>query len=612
MATPELQAKIDEWLNWDKNPNTKAEIESLVSSQNYSELESRLLHRMEFGTAGLRSRMGAGYSQMNDLTIIQTGQGFLHYLTGFFGEELKQYGIIIGYDARHNSRQFAWLTANIFLRANVPVYLFRQINPTPFVPYGVLKYKCCAGIMVTASHNPKEDNGYKVYFKNGAQIISPHDKGIASAILQNLTPSEVAWDIEHVEKNPLRKDPFDEVYAGYFEDVKKLCFRREENGRSDLKFTYTAMHGVGYQFSIESFKSFGLKPFVPVLEQVQPDPEFPTVKFPNPEEGKSALNLSIKTANENNSTIILANDPDADRLAVAEKQATNEWKIFNGNEIGALFGWWLWHNFKLKHASQIESDPEFKKSVYMLYSTVSSHILKSIAEKEGFECEDTLTGFKWMGNRTHDLLQEQKRVLFCFEEAIGFMCGTSVLDKDGVSAESVVAEMAIYLNDVENKRLSEQLDWIYENYGYHVSNNSYFLCYELHNINKMFHRLRHFKDLNSEEYSYPEYCGPYKIEKLRDLTAGLVVDFTKGGERTVPSFPCSKSSHMITFYFENGCVMTLRTSGTEPKIKWYSEIKQKDKSKSREEIRDELNDLIKHVISEFYQPEENNLKARTT
>ena len=173
------------------------------------------------------------------------------------------------------------------------------------------------------------------------------------------------------------------------------------------------------------------------------------------------MNLAIKTANENNSTIILANDPDADRLAVAEKQVTGEWKVFNGNEIGALFGWWLWHNFQIKHKAEIEKDPQFKRNAYMLYSTVSSHILKAIAEKEGFNCEDTLTGFKWMGNRAHRLLQENKRILFCFEEAIGFMCGTNVLDKDGVSAESVIAEMAIYLNDVEHRKLSEQVDWIY-------------------------------------------------------------------------------------------------------------------------------------------------------
>lgn len=170
------------------------------------------------------------------------------------------------------------------------------------------------------------------------------------------------------------------------------------------------------------------------------------------------MNLAIKTANENESTIIVANDPDADRLAIAEKTPTGEWKIFNGNEIASLLGWWIWHNYKSKH------DVSDAKNIYMLYSTVSSHILKSMAEKEGFSCEDTLTGFKWMGNRTHELLTENKKVLFCFEEAIGFMCGPSVLDKDGISAEVVLAECAVYLKETQNRTLIEQLDWIYEKY----------------------------------------------------------------------------------------------------------------------------------------------------
>lgn len=585
----------------------------MVKEAKYGDLKARLMERMEFGTAGLRSRMGAGYSMMNDLTIIQTGQGFLAYLQSFFGADLNGKGIVIGYDARHNSQRFAHLTANIFARAGVKAYLFRQISPTPFVPYSVLKYGCCAGIMVTASHNPKEDNGYKVYFNNGAQIISPHDKGIAKCILENLVPREESWNLESLKSNPLITDPFDEVYKSYFQDLTKLCYRKEHNSKTSLKFTYSAMHGVGYEFSLESFKAFNLNPFIPVVEQIQPDPEFPTVKFPNPEEGKSALNLAIKTANENGSTIILANDPDADRLAVAEKKENGEWKIFNGNEIGSLFGWWLWHNYKQNNKEHFEKDANFGKNVYMLYSTVSSQILNSIAKVEGFSSEDTLTGFKWMGNRTHDLLKDNKTVLFAFEEAIGFMCGTSVLDKDGVSAEATIAEMAIYLKEVENKTLSDQLDAIYDKYGYHVSNNSYFLCYEQENIRNMFNKLRHYSNsVTDAEYTYPDKCGPYKIQKIRDLTADVTIDFTENGKISKPNLPSSKSSQMITFYFENGCVLTLRTSGTEPKIKWYSEIKQTDFTKTREQIRAELDDLIQHVIKDFYQPEKNNLKPRPT
>lgn len=375
--------------------------------------------------------------------------------------------------------------------------------------------------MVTASHNPKDDNGYKVYFDNGAQIISPHDKGIADAIEKNLEPRDYVWQLDEMAANALLTDPFDQVYHDYFEELKSICFHRHMNESSPIKFVYTAMHGVGYEFSREAFKSFGLAPFVPVKEQIEPDPEFPTVKFPNPEEGKSALDLAIKTANENNVSIILANDPDADRLAIAEKLPTSgEWKIFNGNETATLLGWWIWMNYKQKNAHKT---PDELKSVYMLYSTVSSHILKSIADKEGFSCEDTLTGFKWMGNLAHNLINSNKTVLFSFEEAIGFMCNTKVLDKDGISAEAVAAELAVYLHQVENRTLNEKLEWIYEqyfiinsffssnnlnlniihlnSYGFHCSNNSYYLSYELENTNKMFHRLRHFDDLNSEEYT---------------------------------------------------------------------------------------------------------------
>ncbi len=317
--------------------------------------------------------------------------------------------------------------------------------------------------MITASHNPKEDNGYKVYFDNGSQIISPHDKGIASCIYENLKPRTDSWAIENVDANDLRVEPFDEVYQDYFASLKKMCNHSDLNAITPLRFTYTAMHGVGYEFSVESFKSFNHIPFISVKEQIQPDPEFPTVAFPNPEEGKSALNLAIKTANENGSTVILANDPDADRLAVAEKNPqSNEWRIFNGNEIGALFGWWIWLCYKEKNKAALEAQPDLAKNVYMLYSTVSSQILRSISEKEGFACEDTLTGFKWMGNRAHDLINnENKEVIFCFEEAIGFLCSSNVLDKDGISAEAIMAEMAVYLESVEKRNLAAQLDWIY-------------------------------------------------------------------------------------------------------------------------------------------------------
>lgn len=507
-----MDEKVAEWLLWDKNSTTRSEIELLVEQKNVNELKRRLCTRMEFGTAGLRSAMGAGYSLMNDLTIIQTTQGFSAYIKEAT-PSVKERGVIIGFDARHNSKRFAELTAAVLLNQKIPVYLFSKICPTPFVAYGVLHKKCDWGIMVTASHNPKEDNGYKVYYSNGAQIISPHDKGISSKIIANLEPWPLSWDTSITEKSPECKDPYDEVYSCYMEDLKKLSYQKylpkpDLNATTPLRFTYTSMHGVGYKFFADALKTFGFRSCIPVVEQVEPDPEFPTVKYPNPEEGKSALDLAIRTANENHSTVILANDPDADRLALAEKQPDGGWYVFSGNDIGAVIGWWIITRFKSLHSDSVSDG-------FCLASTVSSRLLQAIAIKEGVNYVETLTGFKYMGNKACELMAKGKTVLFAFEEAIGFMCGTTVLDKDGISAAVVVAEMAAYLNS-EGIRILQQLENIHNKYGHHVSINSYFICRDPIVISRIFERLRNYKGPRT----YPANCGPYAIKYVRDLTAG--------------------------------------------------------------------------------------------
>ncbi|XP_076341482.1 phosphopentomutase-like [Tachypleus tridentatus] len=242
--------------------------------------------------------------------------------------------------------RFAELVATVFISQDIPAYLYSDITPTPFVPFGVLQLGCAAGVMVTASHNPKDDNGYKVYWSNGAQIISPHDKGIQKSIEENLEPWPSSWKTEVLSSSPLHKDPLDNMKRKYYDCMSENIYEREMNAKCSLTFTFTAMHGVSHTFMVEAFIVCGFQQFVPVPEQMEPDPDFPTVKFPNPEEGKSALDLSMHTANTNNSSLILANDPDADRLAIAEKLPSGEWKVFTGNETGALLGWWLWYCHK--------------------------------------------------------------------------------------------------------------------------------------------------------------------------------------------------------------------------------------------------------------------------
>nr|XP_056711292.1 phosphopentomutase [Euleptes europaea] len=589
------------WLRWDQNSKTIELVKQMVAKGNTEELQRCFGSRMEFGTAGLRAAMGPGTSQMNDLTIIQTTQGFCRYLEKSCSD-LKKKGVVIGFDARAHpssggsSKRFARLAAATFISQGVPVYLFSSIVPTPFVPYTVTHLKLSAGIMVTASHNPKQDNGYKVYWENGAQIISPHDKGIAQAIEENLEPWPQAWEESLVEKNPLLHDPYPSINKDYFNDIQRHCFYRNLNKETKLKFVHTSVHGVGHEFVQSAFKAFDFSPPFAVPEQKEPDPEFPTVKYPNPEEGKGVLTLSFALAEKVGAGIVLANDPDADRLAVAEKQESGEWKVFSGNELGALLGWWIFTCWKKQN-----SDPGAIKNIYMLSSTVSSKILRAIALKEGFHFEETLTGFKWMGNRAKQLGDQGKTVLFAFEEAIGYMCSPVVLDKDGVSAAVITAEMSTWLA-TKGLSLSQQLKAIYNEYGCHITKASYFICYDQKTIKGLFEKLRNYDG----KATYPKTCGKFPVSGVRDLTTGY--DSNQPDKKAV--LPTSKSSQMITFTFNNGGVATMRTSGTEPKIKYYAELCAPPGNSDFEKLKKELDELVSAIEKHFFEPEKNKLQAK--
>lgn len=587
---PELEGKVEAWLEIDQNEDTKAELLRLVADGQCEYADQILSKRMEFGTAGLRARMGPGYSCMNDVTIIQTSQAFAKYILSTQSEFTKN-GVVIGYDARHNSQRFAQLAATAMILNGIKVHLFSSITATPFVPYCVLRYKAVAGIMVTASHNPKDDNGYKVYWSNGAQIISPHDKNIAASILANLPISPAAWDTS-ITSGDMRTDPYNEIMEHYYIDLKKYCTNEAGNGEGSAKITYTPMHGVGQKFMVQSFKTFGLKPFISVAEQCEPDPNFSTVTFPNPEEGKSSLDLAMKTAEKAESSVIIANDPDADRLACAERQSDGSWTVFTGNQLGAIFGNIAYSNFK-------SSDPDTPNSnIYMIASTVSSKILHSMAKVEGFNFEETLTGFKWMGNAAISRISEGYKCLFAFEESIGYMYGNNVFDKDGISAGAVLGELIVKCYK-EGTTLGHYLEEVYKKYGYHLSMNSYYLCYEPPVVRAMFDKIR--------AGGYPTHCGEYKISKIRDLTTGYDNNYEDNKAR----LPVDPSCQMITFTFENGCVATLRTSGTEPKIKYYTElIGEPGVSVDRESFSSTLSNIVNSMVSELLQPEINNLTLK--
>jgi len=575
------------WLSTDKNAATLAEAEALRDKGDAEEIKSRFDVRMAFGTAGLRARMGAGYACMNELTVLQASQGLSSYVKASFKGDIA---VVVGYDGRHNSHVFATRTAAAFLAKGIHVHLFSKIVPTPYVAYAVSRLKCAVGVMVTASHNPKEDNGYKVYWDNGAQIISPHDKNISAHILENVEPWADAWDSAFVSNHAACTDPYEEIEANYMKDLQGLA-SSAPTSKGSIPIVYSAMHGVGYHACKLAFESNGLAPLIPVVQQCDPDPDFPTVTYPNPEEGKGALKLAFETAEANDSTVVLANDPDADRLAVAAKHQ-GSWRIFTGNEIGALFGAWAWKTYK-------EANPtaDFSKAC-MLSSTVSSMILQTMAQKEGFYFEDTLTGFKWMGNRARELQKEGYQVLLSFEEAIGFAHGTHVVDKDGVSAAVLMAQMANTLAD-RGMTLVDQLHAVYAEYGYHATKGSYYICRSQPTIDAIFNAIR-------KDGKYQMQVQDQTISHVRDLTTGY--DSRQADKKAL--LP-TQSSNMITFYLANDSVITLRTSGTEPKIKYYSEIKAPaTTAEERAAVDAQLAVTVEQIVNTLLQPAKYNLVGK--
>jgi len=687
--------RLEEWLQVDKFPDSSAELVELAKNENYDELRKRLMTRISFGTAGLRGRMAAGFSCMNRLIIVQTSQGLAEYLkhtvnvmSNLLNESASSLmnktkndsvlssGIVIGHDHRHNSQTFADLTCRVFTAKGFKVWFFSEQVCTPLVPYAVVKLKACAGIMITASHNPREDNGYKLYGPNGAQIISPVDTEVSSYILKNLEIDDRVLDDTDYEarKKVLVKDPLMEISNTYLSEVYSrlhwlsdvdddLSLKKKKNisvvSKSDslLKVTYTPMHGVGHRWIkaiIEKFSSSWQNAieFVFVKEQLEPDPDFPTVAYPNPEEGKGALKLAMQTADAQQSPLIFANDPDADRFALAEKiqdestsasTSGSSWKIFNGNEIALLLADWIWiHRQQQQISTSVNVDDNTeemkaeKKKYVMLASTVSSKVLKAMGQQEGFDFEETLTGFKWLGNKAWDLREHHNfTVLFSYEVEIGFAPLDISWDKDGVRTLALFAEMAQHIYLRQGSTLNKHLQELYRKYGYFKMKTRYFFCHDPQKMIDIFNGIRHFEnqmtssssstlastninDNNNDnndnnnngnkniqqpklqDEGYPKHVGKYQVASVRDMTTGYDSAETDGQSR----LPQTPESQMITLRFVDGSTCTFRNSGTEPKLKWYVETSDAvDPLKAEEK----LVDLTNTVISILLQPLKNNL-----
>ena len=535
-----LRAEVEKWIAEDPDPTTRSQLQEMLDSGDETSLRSCFAGFLEFGTAGLRGPLGPGPSRMNRAVVTKTAAGLAIYMKR---NGLKS--VVIGRDARYGSEDFTRDTAEIMQGAGFEVFVLPRPLPTPVLAYAVRNLKCDVGIMVTASHNPPQDNGYKVYLGGtvggvryeGSQIISPADSEISADIaavpaLNTLVRSQ-GWTI------------LDESHIdAYVSATSRLATKP-----GTLRIVYTAMHGVGTETLEKVFKAAGFPAPILVSEQAQPDPDFPTVKFPNPEE-PGAIDLSLVKAKEVSADLVIANDPDADRCAAAIKDRDGQWRMLRGDEVGALLGEYM-----------ARTAPN--KEVMLANSIVSSSILSKIAQHYGLPFKETLTGFKW--------LAKIPNLWFGYEEALGYAVDSkSVNDKDGISAALVLAQLATDLK-AEGKTLVDLLDEIWERHGYHGTKQ---ISVRTTNVAQIDAILSKFRDAT------PTTIGRFSLTAFDDL------------EKPQDGLPPTNG---VRIRLMDNIRIIVRPSGTEPKIKCYIEVITKDRAASEKiiaELEKELHTFL--------------------
>ena len=535
-----LRAEVEKWIAEDPDPTTRSQLKEMLDSGDETSLRSCFAGFLEFGTAGLRGPLGPGPSRMNRAVVTKTAAGLAIYMKR---NGLKS--VVIGRDARYGSEDFTRDTAEIMQGAGFEVFVLPRPLPTPVLAYAVRNLKCDVGIMVTSSHNPPQDNGYKVYLGGtvggvryeGSQIISPADSEISADIaavpaLNTLVRSQ-GWTI------------LDESHIdAYVSATSRLATKP-----GTLRIVYTAMHGVGTETLEKVFKAAGFPAPILVSEQAQPDPDFPTVKFPNPEE-PGAIDLSLVKAREVSADLVIANDPDADRCAAAIKDHDGQWRMLRGDEVGALLG-----EYMARKAPN--------KEVMLANSIVSSSILSKIAQHYGLPFKETLTGFKW--------LAKIPNLWFGYEEALGYAVDSkSVNDKDGISAALVLAQLATDLK-AEGKTLVDLLDEIWERHGYHGTKQ---ISVRTTNVAQIDAILSKFRDAT------PTTIGRFSLTAFDDL------------EKPQDGLPPTNG---VRIRLMDNIRIIVRPSGTEPKIKCYIEVITKDRATSEKiiaELEKELHTFL--------------------
>jgi phosphomannomutase len=533
-------AHAERWLVDDPDPATRDELRALLERRDDRAIADRFGARLEFGTAGLRGVLGAGPNRMNRAVVIRTTAGLCAYLRAKV-VDVPQRGVVVGYDGRRMSREFARDVAAVVAAAGITAHVFEELVPTPLVAHAVKHLGAAAGVMITASHNPPEYNGYKVYWGNGAQIVPPHDEGISAAIEAVPSVASVARD----ERSPRIVVVPAGVREAYLTGVEALSPVRAS--WAPLTMVYTALHGVGGALATRVLARWGI--VHPVREQAEPDGAFPTVAFPNPEE-KGALDLAVALAKRVGADVVLAHDPDADRLAVAVP-CGGEWVQLSGNDVGVLLG----------HHLLMEGDARGERLVAM--SVVSSPLLGIIARRHGVRCEETLTGFKWIANRAMELEHATgARFVFGYEEALGYTVGTLVRDKDGVGAAYVLAGLAAMLKH-RGETLLSRLEAIHREYGFFASGQRNVTARGADGMTAIRATMQAFR-----ERPLTDLAG-LPVVAVRDYQTGVCT--RPDGTSTPLTLP---PSNLIAYDLSDGSRVMLRPSGTEPKIKYYFDVRE--------------------------------------
>jgi phosphomannomutase len=539
-----LKSKAEAWLAHDVDPVTRAEVAALLATNNLVELEDRFGASLEFGTAGLRGILGGGPNRMNRAVVLRTTAGLARYLKAHVPDVATR-GVVVCRDGRKMSEEFTSDVAQVLAAEGIPALVFPKLGPTPLCAFGVLHLKAAAAVMVTASHNPPEYNGYKVYWGNGAQIVPPHDVGIAAAIDQVEPADEVKVMAQaEARKKNLWRDIAPQVERAYLDAILALRPTKQTAG---LKIVYTAMHGVGGELVNQSMAEAGFTGFFPVTAQFEPDGEFPTVRFPNPEE-KGALDLATALAEEKSADLVLANDPDADRLAAMARDSEGKLRMLTGNELGVLLGHFL---LSQKGVSQ----------PLVITTIVSSAQLKSIAAAMGAHYEETLTGFKWIANRALELLPSGKQFIFGYEEALGYTVGTVARDKDGVGAALVVADMAAWCK-ARGTTLLGYLEEVQRAHGLFVARQANFTLPGSSGAAAIAAVMQAFRA------QPPAQIGELNVEATNDYQQQSRLSGGKSSPLALPK------SNVLAYELAGGSRVTVRPSGTEPKIKFYFELKE--------------------------------------